>query len=74
MESTVFVYRFLLGWSSIPYNYLVMEKSDSKYTPLTGQKQLLAEEKQQTDGIWISREKELTTIGALNRSHTWLWL
>ena len=43
-----------------------MEKSDSKYTPLTGQKQLLAEEKQQTDGIWISREKELTTIGALN--------
>ena len=43
-----------------------MEKSDSKYTPLTSQKQCLAEEKQQTDGIWISREKELTTIGALN--------
>ena len=43
-----------------------MEKSDSKYTPVRTQKQLLAEEKQQTDGIWISRIKEQTTIKDLN--------
>ena len=43
-----------------------MQKSDSKYTPLNTHKQFLAEEKQQTDGIWISRHKEQTTIKDLN--------
>ncbi len=43
-----------------------MQKSDSKYTPVNTHKQFLAEEKQQTDGIWISRDKEQTTIKDLN--------
>jgi hypothetical protein len=42
-----------------------MENSDNKYTPDNSHKQFLSEAKQQTDGIWISRIKEMTTIRVL---------
>jgi hypothetical protein len=43
-----------------------MEKNDNKYTPDNSHKQFLSEAKQQTDGIWISRERERSTIKDLN--------